>query len=188
MPYRHAIEKRLKIVNRWESAVILNVGEAVIAANACSKAVFLHPAAEILTGWPFDEVVGRGTLEILGLVQAEPRDSMPDPAECALRQRVVMHLTDDTVVVSGNGREVCVDDCATRVVDRNGGLSGVVVILSDIYRRKAIVERVQAVDTQVRELKVQTARHSSRNEQIEGVITAKSRDLRGPLWAIDGIL
>ena len=56
--YKHKMESRIKESERWLSAVLQGIGDAVIATDAQGCVKFLNPVAEELNGWKQEDALG----------------------------------------------------------------------------------------------------------------------------------
>ena len=55
----HAARRRAEANERWLSAVLSSIGDAVIATDGQGRVSFTNPVARSLTGWPEDEAKGK---------------------------------------------------------------------------------------------------------------------------------
>ena len=186
-PHRHAMERKLNRLARWLGATLTSIGDAVIATNITAEILFLNPAAERLTGWNLGDAIGKPCREVLRLVGEKTRQPLEDPATCALRHGLVIHLAPDTLLITRNGEERRVADSASPITDQTGQVLGAVVVLANAKDRVAAARsQVQALTDQVKELLAEKDGRELLGGGLEAFAAAVSHDLRAPLRSITG--
>lgn len=80
----------------------------------------------MLTGWSPDEARNRPLAEVLHIVNAGTRAKATDPVERVLREDAVIGFTNETLLLSRDGREYQIADPAS-IRDRHGRTVGVVL-------------------------------------------------------------
>jgi PAS domain-containing protein len=76
---RDRAERVLSEQREWLQVILASIGDAVIAADREARVRFLNPAAEALTGWTSQEVVGQPLAYVLKLTAGLFRISHGDP-------------------------------------------------------------------------------------------------------------
>ena len=124
-------DSRLREEHQWLAATLRLVSDAVIAADASGAVKFLNPAAERLTGWCEKEALNRDLSEVLPELVFETRA----PAEFVL-MRVIRDENPDgasrRLLITRDGGEVAVDETASPILNEDGHLTGVVLVLRSI--------------------------------------------------------
>jgi PAS domain-containing protein len=72
------LERRLKESERWLTATLRSIGDAVIATDEDWRPRFMNPRAENLTGWDAKLAIGRAlsnVLQVLLTTHPRPLDS-----------------------------------------------------------------------------------------------------------------
>ncbi|HJQ31071.1 MAG TPA: ATP-binding protein [Pyrinomonadaceae bacterium] len=127
--YKHRAEMRLRESERWLATTLRSIGDAVIAADERGRVKLINPAAEILTGWPQDEALGRELAEVFQLTD-EATGLRVEPTTDAART--------DVLLASRDGRSTPVEASASVITDEQGGLRGSVLIFKDISERRRL--------------------------------------------------
>jgi len=137
-------EAQARLEEEWEQleTILRSIGDAVIAADANGRIIFLNPIAEELTGWQADEAIGRAFAEIFDARQEGERESLGDLTARVLETGATAELPAGTVLVHRDGPERVIADSAAPIVDSAGHVVGVVVVFRDVTGEvEAEVER-----------------------------------------------
>jgi PAS domain S-box-containing protein len=122
---RHRMERKLRDSERWLTATLRSIGDAVVATDADWRVRFINPAAESLTGWQAAEAVGRDLAEVLPVSISA---SQPLRAERGALQGGIAQ----GVLVCRDGREVPIQESSTTIRDDHGRVIGSVIAIREI--------------------------------------------------------
>src|SRR5262245_18365833 len=103
--YKHRAEQRVKQAERWLSATLRCIDDAVIATDARLCVRFLNPIGEALTGWDREEALGRGLTEVCQLQDRRTRASVANLSTRAIHQGMGVDLPEHFVLLSREDRE-----------------------------------------------------------------------------------
>lgn len=126
---RLATEDRL----RFKRALLDAVGEAVIATDLDGRIVYWNHQAEALYGWPSQEVIGRGVLEIT----ASP-DARREAAQIYARVCAGETWSGEFEVLRRDGATVSVHVTDAPIRDDDGRIVGVVGVSRDLTATRAL--------------------------------------------------
>ncbi|MDQ7844741.1 MAG: PAS domain S-box protein [Armatimonadota bacterium] len=112
-------------------ATLYSIGDAVISTDARGTVAVMNPVAERLTGWPEGEARGRPLDQVVRIVNEESRLAVEDPVARILREGVVIGLGNHSLLLSRDGREYSIADAGAPIRDREGRLTGVVLVFRD---------------------------------------------------------
>jgi PAS domain S-box-containing protein len=136
---------------------LASIGDAVIATGTDGRIALLNGVAESLTGWTFDEAVGRHLEEVFVIVNAETRNSIENPVANVLRMGVPTGIGNPTLLIGRHGREIPIDDAGAPIRAANGDVAGVVLTFRDISERyRSDSERRKLLDADERLLGILT--------------------------------
>ena len=107
------------------------VGDGVISTNRDCVIEFMNPVAEQLTGWSVADAIGRPLTDVFRIVHEVTREPVEGPAECALRDGIVVELANHTMLVGRDGTERAIADSAAPIRDEKGDITGVVLVFRD---------------------------------------------------------
>jgi two-component system cell cycle sensor histidine kinase/response regulator CckA len=133
--YKHDAERRLRDSERRYATTLASIGDGVVATDTTGLVTFLNPVAEGLTGWSNAEAIGRPFTEVFVIINQFTRLPAENPVERVIREGTVVGLANHTVLVSRDGRETAIDDCAAPIADDGGGFSGVVLVFRDVTEK-----------------------------------------------------
>ena len=100
-----------------------SIGDAVITTDNGGRVTYLNPVAESLTGWMQRDALGQPLDTVFRIVNEETRQPVPNPADRALRDGVVVGLANHTVLIRKDGGERPIDDSAAPITDEAGSAS-----------------------------------------------------------------
>ena len=145
--YRKKIQDALQKSEAQLSVTLSSIGDAVIATDTKEHVTFINPVSENLTGWKKEEAIGKNLTEIFNIVHEHTGKLIKNPVERVLRENVVVELTNHTVLISRDGTKRPIDDSAAPIRDKEGNVTGVVLVFRDITeRRRKEVELKKATD------------------------------------------
>lgn len=127
---------------RW-STTLASIGDAVIATDLSGKITFMNGVAEELTGWAMSEASLKHVKEIFNIVNELTRIEVENPVGKVLEKGLIVGLANHTVLIRKDGTEVAIDDSGAPIVDKDGKISGVVLIFRDIAERKKAEETLR---------------------------------------------
>ena len=134
--YKHQAEERLRDSERRYATTLTSIGDGVIATDPLSAVTFMNPVAEKLTGWSLAEAHGRPLAEVFTIANEQTRQAVEDPVGRVLREGRVVGLANHTILISRDGRETPIDDCAAPIRDDLGTLTGTVLVFQNVSERK----------------------------------------------------
>ncbi len=139
-----------RMINRRLAEVTLaSICEAVITTDGTGTTTFINHEAERLTGWTSREAVGRALGDVFDVVNEETRSPSEDPVKRVVRLGAATGLTNHTLLLSKDGREISIAERAAPIRHPNGRLEGVVVVFHDATEsRKAEAELQRRVELQ----------------------------------------
>ncbi len=130
-----------KSEQRWQTTVS-SIGDAVITTDLDGKVTFLNRIAEGLTGWFLAEASGRPLDEVFCIVNAHTRGKVESPVIRVLKEGLVVGLANHTILLKKSGGEIPIDDSGAPIRDKEGKVTGVVLIFRNITERKKAEEKI----------------------------------------------
>jgi diguanylate cyclase (GGDEF)-like protein/PAS domain S-box-containing protein len=120
--------------------VTLNsIGDAVLTTDLQGNVTYLNLAAETMTGWAREEALGRPLAEVFRIIDGTTRVVAANPALRAMEEDRTVGLAADCVLVRRDGVESPVEDSAAPIHNRDGRVSGAVIVFHDVSQSRAIV-------------------------------------------------
>ena len=123
--------------------VTLNsIGDAVISTDSSGNVAFLNEVAQQVTGWSLKEAVGRPIGEVFRVINAATREVTRDPLAMALVQNRTVNLPSNTMLVRRDGREIPIENSISPIRDREGKVSGGVIVFRDVSPAREMALRM----------------------------------------------
>jgi diguanylate cyclase (GGDEF)-like protein/PAS domain S-box-containing protein len=123
-------------------ATLDSIGDAVICTDAADNITFLNHVAETMTGWPLKDAAGRQMAETIQIVDAITRKPIKDPMAKAASQNRKGDLPFNSVLISRDGSEVSIEDSVAPIHDREGHVTGAVIVFRDVSATRALEEEL----------------------------------------------
>jgi PAS domain S-box-containing protein len=138
-------EEELARHREWLRVTLNSIGDGVIASDTEGRVTFLNPVAANLTGWSLKEAIGRPTGEIFQVINEKSRHPADNVVAQVLRDKNIVELANDTVLMAKNGHEIPVEDSAAPILDDAGHVVGVVLVFHDVTAKRRAMESLQSV-------------------------------------------
>ncbi|MEZ0344140.1 MAG: ATP-binding protein [Caldimicrobium sp.] len=111
------------------------MGDAVIVTNEKGEVILMNKIAEDLTGYTFEEVKGKKVREFLKLVSEQTGKPLEDPVSAVLVDGKRRELANHTLLVRRDGEKLFIEDSASPIFSKEGGLLGVVFVFRDVTEK-----------------------------------------------------
>jgi PAS domain S-box-containing protein len=129
---------------RWETT-LASIGDAVIATDMYGRIMFMNGVAEDLTGWALSEASQKPVKEVFNIVNEQTRLGVENPIAKVLAEGMVVGLANHTVLIKRDGTDVAIDDSGAPIRDKEGKISGVVLVFRDITERKKQEREIESL-------------------------------------------
>lgn len=146
---RKAIEIILRVSEdelfdqRERAQVTLNsIGDAVLTTNLTGNINYLNRVAEVMTGWPIKEAMGLPLEEVFTVIEADSRQTPPNPVRRALKANKTVKLPTNCLLVRRDGSEIPIEDSIAPIRDRHSEISGAVIVFHDVSDARAMAKKM----------------------------------------------
>src|SRR3990172_5656428 len=95
-----------------------------------------------MTGWSLEEAAGRPLAEVFRIVDGLTRRPAPNPAEMALAENRIVGMAAGVVLIRRDGSEAGIEDSAAPINDRDGKVTGAVLVFHDVTVSRALAEKM----------------------------------------------
>lgn len=113
--------------------VTLNsIGDAVIAVDTEGLITFINPIAERITGWHSKDAIGRPIEEVMRIVIEGIGDSAMNPVRLAIQEERIVGMALNSKLQNRIGEEFHVEDSAAPIRDKNGVITGAIIVFHDV--------------------------------------------------------
>jgi diguanylate cyclase (GGDEF)-like protein/PAS domain S-box-containing protein len=138
---RKAVEDALFIEKERAQVTLNSIGDAVLSTDADGSVTYLNKAAQELTGWD-DAALGRPIGEVFHVLDSQTREVAPALVERALQSDASQRLPANSVLVRRDGQEADIEDSIAPIHDREGRLTGVVIVFHDVTESHRMSRRI----------------------------------------------
>jgi two-component system cell cycle sensor histidine kinase/response regulator CckA len=130
-----AIKERLAVT-------LGSIGDGVISTDTSGTVTLMNKAAEAMTGWKEQEVIGRPLSEIFRIINEKTRQVCVNPVEQVLERGEVVGLANHTVLICRDGSERILADSGAPICDKDGRIIGVVLVFRDVTEQTETERRL----------------------------------------------
>ncbi|GJD16659.1 response regulator receiver modulated diguanylate cyclase with PAS/PAC sensor [Rivularia sp. IAM M-261] len=134
--YKHHIETKFEVEQQRMLSVINSMGSAVVITGISGDVQVINRIAETLTGWKEEEVIGKHITQVLKLVDNDTGEEIDYLVRQAIKQGQVLNLPENCVLINKNGDLIPIGDNVAPIRDRDGNITGAVIVFQDISQRK----------------------------------------------------
>ncbi len=149
---------------------LYSIGDGVITTDRQGAVQMINSTAARLTGCPEGEARGRNIEEIFPIVNESTRATVENPVRRVLRDGNVVGLANHTVLVPRSGVDIPIDDSGAPIADKDGTVSGVVLVFRDVSERKKAEETAQRLAALV-----ENSDDAIVGKSLEGIVTSWNR-------------
>lgn len=130
---------------------LYSIGDAVITTDKKGMVIRMNPVAERLTGWSEKEVQGKFLINIFNIINQDTREKVQNPVVRVLSEGTVIGLSNHTLLISKDGKEIPISDSGAPIKDEKGIIYGVILVFRDntqeVKAKKLIRESEQRYRT-----------------------------------------
>jgi diguanylate cyclase (GGDEF)-like protein/PAS domain S-box-containing protein len=139
---RNGMEDAL-FAEKERAQITLNcIGDAVACTDTAGNISFLNLVAEKMTGWQLQEAMGRPMVEILRILDATTRETIPNPMKPEVGTEQSTHLPPNVVLIRRDGLEIPIEDSVAPIFDRSGRANGAVIVFRDVSAARAMTLQI----------------------------------------------
>ncbi len=139
---RKRAEAELQHEKERAQITLASIGDGVIRTDAEGRIDYMNPVAERLVGCSLAEALGRPVDAVYRVVDETTARPLADPVALCLEQRRVVELSEHGRLGSRDGQEFTVEASAAPLLDREGDLTGAVLVFRDVTRLRGMEQEV----------------------------------------------
>lgn len=133
---RKKIEDELAAEKERAQVTLASIGEGVITSDANGKLVYMNPVAEELIGTRLENVRGKPVNEVFSFISEGAREPLENPLLRCIREKQVVGLDDQSVLLRPDGAEYPIDDSTAPILGSAGQTMGAVLVFSDVSQQR----------------------------------------------------
>src|SRR5580693_7838297 len=139
---RKSMEEALFVVKERAQVTLNCIGDAVVCTDISGNITFLNLVAEKMTGWPWEEAVGRPMDDVFRIQDALTRETTPNPMDVAMGLNRTVHLPANCILIRRDGFETPIEDSVAPIHDREGKATGAVIVFRDVSAARAMAKQM----------------------------------------------
>ncbi len=123
--------------------VTLNsIGDAVLCTDVAGNVTYLNKVAEKMTGWSTSEALGQPLNEVFRVVDGVTREPASNPGQLAIAENRIVGLAANSILLRRDGSESAIEDSSAPIHDRDGRVTGAVLVFHDVSASRAMAEKM----------------------------------------------
>ncbi len=115
-----------------------SIGDAVITTDATSQITWLNPVAEQMTGWTNMNAIGCPLTQVFNVINEVTREPAINPVDTCLNQGDAGGLTNQTILISRNGKEYGIEESASPIRSVKDEILGAVLVFHDVTETRRL--------------------------------------------------
>ena len=133
-----AVEEALFEEKERAQVTLNSIGDAVLSTDMAGRLSYMNLVAEAMTGWSYQEAMGRSLADVFRVINGTTRRTIINPALRAINDDQTAELANDCVLVRRDGVEFAIEDSSAPIHDRDGQVSGAVIVFHDVSASKSM--------------------------------------------------
>ena len=130
--------------NEKLNTTLNSIGDGVISCDAGGCVERMNPVAQELCGWSQDEAAGIPLTQVFHTVTEGTREPAENPADKVKRLNQVTGIVNQTILIRRDGTEMHIDDNGAPIRDKDGTLTGIVLVFRDVTQERKTQEALFA--------------------------------------------
>ncbi|NET24854.1 EAL domain-containing protein [Okeania sp. SIO1I7] len=139
---RKQIELALFQEKELAEITLKSIGDGVITTDEKGNVDYLNPIAEKITGWKLSTAKGLRLAEIFQIVNEQDRTPMQSPVDIVFRERRIVELANNTILVARDGQEYAIEDSAAPIKTEDDQILGVVLVFRDVTDKRKLRNQI----------------------------------------------
>ncbi len=136
---REAARQELFIEKEVAQVTLNSIGDAVLSTDISDNVTYLNVVAEQMTGWSLKEAAGRPLAEVFRIIDGTTRKPSQNPMGLAVQENKTVGLAANCILIRRDGCESAIEESAAPIHDRNGQVTGAVMVFHDVSMARAMV-------------------------------------------------
>ena len=132
MVERHTAEDALYTEKERAQVTLNSIGDAVLCTDIVGNVTYLNSVAEKMTGWTREETFGKSLAEVFRIIDGSTREPALDPLKLAVLENRTVGLAANCILIRRDGHECAIEDSAAPIHDRQGLVTGAVIVFHDV--------------------------------------------------------
>ena len=138
----HAVEEDLFVEKERAQVTLNSIGDAVLTTDLLGNVTYLNVVGETMTGWSREDAMGKPLADVFKIIDGTTRAVAVNPAHQAIAEDRTVGLAADCVLIRRDGSEASIEDSAAPIHNRDGKVSGAVIVFHDISQSRSMVQKM----------------------------------------------
>ena len=130
---------------------LASIGDGVIVTDRRGQVDYVNPVASRLTGWQQHEP-DQSIENVFRIVDEDARASVEQPVRRVLEGGQMIAFSGKTLLISKDGSETPIEDSAAPILEPDGSVAGVVLVLRDVADKRRFTRALESSEAQFRAL------------------------------------
>ncbi len=117
------------------------INHAVLTVDLEGNVTHLNPTAVKLTGWLAEDAIGKHVQRVVKLVAENTYLPIENPVTTCLQTQGTVHLLNDTLLLSSDGKEYAIEITVSPIED-HAGQHGVVMVFNDVSEQRKMAKAI----------------------------------------------
>ncbi len=129
--------------NEQKYIALSSIGDGIICTDISNRITFINRAAEKLTGWKSEEVQNKDISDVFFIIDARTQIRYEDPFVPGANESSSMGLRKNSQIITKNGNNKYISASCSPIVEKDGNVSGNVIVFRDITSIRKIEEAIE---------------------------------------------
>ena len=134
----HEMEGSLFEEKERAQITLNSIGDGVLTSGAQGEVTYMNVVAEKLTGWSLEDASGKPLEDVFRIIEGKTGKELGNPILKAVLENRTIGLGNDCILVRKDGVELAIEDSTSPIHNRDGSVSGGVIVFHDITEAKAL--------------------------------------------------
>jgi diguanylate cyclase (GGDEF)-like protein/PAS domain S-box-containing protein len=139
MAERKTAEEVLFTEKERAQVTLASIGDAVLSTDILGHVTYLNAVAEQMTGWSQMDAAGRPLAEVFQIVDGATHKPSINPLGLAIDENKTVGLAANSILIRRDGYESAIEDSAAPIHDRDGQVTGAVIVFHDVSTARAMM-------------------------------------------------
>ncbi|WP_416139633.1 diguanylate cyclase domain-containing protein [Halomonas sp. HK25] len=139
---RRDVTVALNTEKPWVRVALNAIVDAVMTVDLQGTITYMNRVAEVLTGWSEIEAIGHPLARVLPLVDGKSQPTSMTSGQRAIEENRAVGLSLDCALLRQDGSRLEIEDSATPIHDRDGRITGAVIVFRDASMSQVMLERM----------------------------------------------
>ena len=144
--YRHEMEKKLQSREHWLNITLRSINDGVIATDVTGQVIFMNPVAELLTGWPLADALGKDVGLVFQVIDELTRQPVDLPDFTRLQTQDLFIPPHPNLLRARDDCERSIDHRVAPILDDDDRIIGVIFLFRDITERRRLEAELLRAD------------------------------------------